>query len=240
MRKNKKYIMAFYTIITLFFSLVLNAQNNQFIRIDYKYSFVMPASMNLQGPNFMTTTLIDNGQATLLTKYNRAAPNFYYDKIKDVAFYGSGIFSKSFTIKEDSLSQKFNWQLCDSTETILGYKCKAAKAYFRGRNYVGFYTDNINFNTAPWKFVGLPGVTLKVASLDSIYTYVAISLNIYNENKVIENPHLSKISEAINYITFYNLTRKSEKEREAKLNTDEKDGETEYKFKFTLMEIGDK
>ncbi|MCS6796807.1 MAG: GLPGLI family protein [Raineya sp.] len=61
------------------------------------------------------------------------------------------------------------WTLTKQTKEILGFKCKAATTQFRGREYVAYYTEKIPISDGPWKFGGLPGLILEVASTDGMY-----------------------------------------------------------------------
>lgn len=86
------------------------------------------------------------------------------------------IMRQPFFIKEDV--PELNWELSDSTQTLLGYKCTMAKTNFRGRDYLAFYTKDIPANIGPWKFHGLPGLILKVESYShaEYYNIEAVAL----------------------------------------------------------------
>ncbi|WP_421919139.1 GLPGLI family protein [Marinifilum sp.] len=82
----------------------------------------------------------------------------------------------------------FKWKPCMDTKTILGYTCHKATCNFRGREYVAWFTREIPFKAAPWKFHGLPGVLLEVYSTDGYCSWVAESLEIRPFKKEIELP----------------------------------------------------
>lgn len=57
-----------------------------------------------------------------------------------------------------------NWVIDSkgSLETLLGFKCKTARGFFRGREYKVWFTTEIPLRYGPWKLHGLPGLILKV------------------------------------------------------------------------------
>ncbi|WP_421919145.1 GLPGLI family protein [Marinifilum sp.] len=70
----------------------------------------------------------------------------------------------------------FQWKFEPETKTLLGYHCTKATCTFRGRDYVAFFTRELPFKAAPWKFHALPGVVLEVYSTDNIVRWKAQSL----------------------------------------------------------------
>ncbi len=64
-------------------------------------------------------------------------------------------------IFEDTLNLQA-WKLLPDTMSVLGYECKKATTYFRGRNYTAWYAPDIPVSDGPWKFGGLPGLILRV------------------------------------------------------------------------------
>ena len=70
-------------------------------------------------------------------------------------------------VYQDLISD-LKWELCNSehTEPILGYNCIKATTVFRGRTYIAWFTPDIPVHIGPWKFVGLPGLILRVETED--------------------------------------------------------------------------
>ncbi len=94
----------------------------------------------------------------------------------------------------------FKWNHVEERDTILDYPCKTAFAEFRGREYKAHYTTDLPFEAAPWKFHGLPGVVLKVASTDNAVVYQAKAIEILDTNPSFYNPFGNK--EPDNYNNF--------------------------------------
>lgn len=92
-----------------------------------------------------------------------------------------GIFSNDFVENQEFVIKDavrdFDWKLSDDhVIDILGYPCKKAETDFRGRHYIAYYTENIKDSNGPWKFSGLPGLILKVYSIDHYISYEAIKI----------------------------------------------------------------
>jgi GLPGLI family protein len=54
----------------------------------------------------------------------------------------------------------------ENTVLFNGYACNKASLDFRGRMYNIWYTTEIPTQFGPWKFYGLPGLIIKVESVD--------------------------------------------------------------------------
>jgi GLPGLI family protein len=116
-------------------------------------------------------------------------PKSYYTnyfKTKDSIIYEEQIDDELYIIGEP-LNQ-FKWKLTGNSKTVLGYKCSEARTSYRGREYVAYFTTEIPFNCAPWKFHGLPGVLLQVTSVDNQTQIEAKSLKIKELNTSLKYP----------------------------------------------------
>ncbi len=76
---------------------------------------------------------------------------------------------------EDDIG-KLPWQLENVTDTILGYTCQKARLQFRGRDYTAWFTADIPISDGPWKFMGLPGLILKVEDSRQLFSFTLIGL----------------------------------------------------------------
>lgn len=126
--------------------------------------------------------------------YKSSKNDFYLvtDSYKDSIEQTSGSDSYRFIIKEKIYP--FNWSLQKETKIIGKFKCKKATTYFRGRNYIAWYTEEIPINSGPWKFSGLPGLILEVNDFENLFTWKTqtiiypyqeqIDMNIPNESKL--------------------------------------------------------
>ncbi|WP_298147089.1 GLPGLI family protein [Flavobacterium sp.] len=100
----------------------------------------------------------------------------------------------------DDKSIDFNWKLQDETLDILGYKCLSAKCTFRGRTFIAYYLPDLPINDGPFKFMGLPGIILKVVSEDKAVNIEAVSITMgvtIPKDPLIEKKEIISYQEAI-------------------------------------------
>lgn len=69
-----------------------------------------------------------------------------------------------------------DWELTDSTTTILGYECQRATCEFRGRRWHAFYSEDIPLADGPWKLHGLPGLIMKAVDDTGGYSFECIGI----------------------------------------------------------------
>ena len=68
------------------------------------------------------------------------------------------------------------WELQDSTKTILDYPCQLAISEYRGRTWYAWFTFDIPISDGPWKLGGLPGLILEAYDSDRDYTFTATGM----------------------------------------------------------------
>ncbi len=121
--------------------------------------------------------------------------------VQDAAFFDYYIF------EDDNEPQK--WTIvADSVKTILGYKCRKAVCYYRGRDYEAWYAPDISVSAGPWKFSGLPGLIMSVQDTKGHYTFKISGLEKSNEPvEYIE--YNTRIYSRTNRITFLRTNAKA-------------------------------
>lgn len=93
-----------------------------------------------------------------------------------------------------------NWKISSESKQILGYKAFLATTNFRGREYIVWFTKDLNTEIFPWKLKGLPGVILEFEDKDGFIKGVAktISLNSNEEfPKKVLNYFSKNMSETV-------------------------------------------
>ncbi len=68
------------------------------------------------------------------------------------------------------------WEIGDSTKTVLGYECVEATANYRGRTWTAWFAPEIPVQDGPWKLCGLPGLILEAHDANSDYIFEATGL----------------------------------------------------------------
>lgn len=79
-----------------------------------------------------------------------------------------------FRYEEDMPSPE--WEMTDSVTNVLGYECQSARCFFRGREWMVFYTEEIPLADGPWKLHGLPGLIMKASDKQGHYTFECIGI----------------------------------------------------------------
>lgn len=199
-------------LIFIFASSVLFAQNQRFI---YEYSFKMDSLhkenvekeiMNLditkEGSNFYSALLItrdslfkaefEKGKASPsivldMRKIKRTKVNFRiskdYPNLETV--YHTSLNASYVALKEQ---HKLNWTILPETKTIEGFKVQKATTTFGGRNWIAWFTNDIQIHDGPYKFCGLPGLILNIGDDqgDHIFNLVG-SQKLNNETQLMDS-----------------------------------------------------
>lgn len=80
--------------------------------------------------------------------------------------------------------ETLSWKISSEKDEILGYKVQKATAFWRGRNWTAWFTQEIPLQDGPYEFSGLPGLILKIedSKADHSFTLIASRKN-SGENK---------------------------------------------------------
>ncbi|QXP80674.1 MULTISPECIES: GLPGLI family protein [Winogradskyella] len=85
---------------------------------------------------------------------------FYQDFNKDTLISRINLFSEQFIVEENIPQLK--WEIHDEEKMLDKYLLKKATLYFRGRNYIAWYSEEYPLPYGPWKFSGLPGLIMEI------------------------------------------------------------------------------
>jgi GLPGLI family protein len=88
-------------------------------------------------------------------------------------------------IKVEETNPIENWEIGTDTLTILGYTCRDATIYYRGREYTAWFAQEISINDGPWKFYGLPGLILRIEDSNKLFRFNAIGIESVRDNTQI-------------------------------------------------------
>jgi GLPGLI family protein len=133
----------------------------------------------------------DNSVTKIIYKSNS---NIFYlvtDILKDSLEYNSNSSGTKFIVQEKKYP--FKWTFNKETKKIGNFNCSKATTYFRGRNYIAWYTAEIPLNSGPWKFSSLPGLIIEVHDLENIFSWkMKTIIYPYKENtpKLIPNKEI--------------------------------------------------
>jgi GLPGLI family protein len=99
------------------------------------------------------TTKFSIGAHDIIGEYN------FYNTVNDSLYSRKYLLGKIYFLK--AKSPDIQWNITDSTKKIGEFVCTEAKAHFRGRDYIAWFTPDIPVPYGPWKLIGLPGLILQ-------------------------------------------------------------------------------
>lgn len=109
----------------------------------------------------------------------------YFDYERNTLITQDDIFRDSKLIKENT--PVLNWKLLEETKRIDDkIILNKAVCYFRGRNYIAWYSVDIPIKAGPWKFQGLPGLIYEIYDETKRYNWFLkkITTSAFNFNDV--------------------------------------------------------
>ena len=93
--------------------------------------------------------------------------------INNKSLYDKKFYSATSYYYEEPLPE-FEWRVNDEiSDTIIGYPCKTAECFFRGRHWKVWFSEDLPMPYGPWKFHGLPGMILKAEDISGAHKFVA-------------------------------------------------------------------
>lgn len=104
----------------------------------------------------------------------------------------------------------FNWEITEDTMNLLGFTVQKALLNYGGRRWEAWFAPKIPISDGPYKFMGLPGLILKMNDTKYYYVFEAIS---------IENPQPDDFI-SMQDENFINITREKYLEMVRKFRED--------------------
>lgn len=131
--------------------------------------FELPNSREIWSQMFSKALKEAKGEPAKNFPYRRSKEFIYKNYSENEMTVVDGISADDYIYNDSLFVQK--WQILNDTTTILGYLCQKAICSFRGRDYTAWFTESIPISEGPWKFMGLPGLIVKVYDTDNIFTF---------------------------------------------------------------------
>lgn len=88
------------------------------------------------------------------------------------------------TLYEYKEEMPSDWNILDSTTTYSGYNCQLATMQYGGRSWTAWFTTDIPIANGPYKFMGLPGLIVKMQDAKDECIYELTEVN--NQAKGID------------------------------------------------------
>lgn len=153
------------------------SNNNEIIEKNYNLSFNRIESYyeeEVMGD--LEKGQINKEDGTILIKTrDTKLPQYYYNRLAE-GFYFNEIFYNTHLFVKDEF--KLNWRLVNETKKINNFLCSKATVSFRGRDYIVWFTNEINTPFGPWKLGGLSGLILEVYDTTGFFKISATKIEI--------------------------------------------------------------
>lgn len=230
-----------YVLITLLLSYYQNCFSQDYV-IEYSHKINFETNLTEATYN-LETNKQESVYHLIKNKYNQLNSNevinanegvvpFLYKNFRTKKIiYNQPIINKILFINEDIPLQ--TWKLENEIKNIKSLTCKKATSTFRGRTYVAWYTEDINILGGPWKFDGLPGLILAIASDDGVFNIEAIKIEKKDNLKLTNFQYeVDKLITWKEYCSKYNQVI----DRIKKNMKADSDPDAEYDIKIDLVE----
>lgn len=162
----------------MFFSHCCTAQTITYTYKNNEANLIFDLIMDKKDKEISEWRMIINAKGEIVKNNNSP---FFHKKNK---FY---FFDKTLSRRINVIDEpEIIWDLSNKNEikNILGFTCYLAKATFRGRHYIAYYTQEIPVSNGPWKFNNLPGLVLSVESKDGSYSFQTTEINLDKSGNV--------------------------------------------------------
>lgn len=126
----------------------------------------------LSDSTVMTQKNVWAAQQSAGTKFQYSIFNNYP---KGYRTHKEGFLSAATLLYEEEL-KPLQWQILQDTMRIHGYLCQKAKTNFSGRDFVAWFTMDIPYRHAPYKFDGLPGFIMTINDTQNHYKFDFVRL----------------------------------------------------------------
>ena len=133
-----------------FFVLDINKKNSKFYSSDYltndSINKITNGDYEFSYPK-LDYRIIKRGE--IFENYVTQSPNFYWYKTND----------------------KQAWTILADKKKIKGFEAQKATTQFGGRDWIAWFTTEIQFSSGPYKFHGLPGLILEIKDTKNNYSF---------------------------------------------------------------------
>ncbi|MBP1164539.1 GLPGLI family protein [Chryseobacterium sp. PvR013] len=93
--------------------------------------------------------------------------------------YHTSLNASNVAVKE---LNKINWEVLPETKTFEGFKAQKATTHFGGRNWIAWFTNDIQIQDGPYKFCGLPGLILHIEDEEGTHIFNMVGSQKLNDS----------------------------------------------------------
>lgn len=191
-------------LILIFFFNFMFTQTNEINLLKGNFTYLLRGKIYKSTPNYIHEELfslqISENKAYFISEKNLKFDSLFQNEFQRTVFNGNKIdfsgksFPKTkfkFTIVQSLENIEYfesvgmallsyteptinNWKLVNESKTINTFNCQKAEVYYKGRNWVAWYTNEVPLPYGPYKFSGLPGLIIKITDQKGDYDFELI------------------------------------------------------------------
>lgn len=144
----------------------------------------------------------ESNKINIKKTYNDTIGTRVYNSFKDsILVLNEPLLERNYTVIDKKPNLK--WQIHDEFKTIEGIRCQKAQGYFRGRNYIAWFSESIPIPSGPWKLGGLPGLIIEAYDTNKEVNFLFKSY--IKNSKKEEEIHISYDDTALKIKEFVEL-----------------------------------
>lgn len=87
-------------------------------------------------------------------------------------------------LRYDEEMPRQDWELTDTSTTVLGHECLGARTVYGGREWTAFFAVDIPLPEGPWKLCGLPGLIMKASDSEGDYRFECTGIKVKSDRPV--------------------------------------------------------
>ncbi len=177
----------------------------------YSYYTLQSDSLTATPDGKQVRRKIYNQVAKATVEKRELPTNFIRKRMKTVVYKNhpegqmtvtDGISSDYYQYTDELHAQQ--WQVTDSTKTILDHPCQMAISDFRGRRWIAWFAPDIPIGDGPWKFSGLPGLIMEVYDTENHYHFTMVAIESVADEPIVFTP---VVLSATTFGTYEKTTR---------------------------------
>lgn len=120
------------------------------------------SEINSNGNNEKSKELIT--QLPQYSMYHEIFKNLIQNKFRVFESVMANVYSAEYRFSPQ-------WTIINESKIVQGHQCKKGVLTFGGRRWIAWYAVDIPISDGPYKFYGLPGLILELASVDGDYKF---------------------------------------------------------------------
>lgn len=234
-RMNSKFVISIFLIFSslVFLKQDLLAQNNKIERVSVEYIAVVNGESTTgvlhHTNNLSNFEWFKSDSNSIQEDFDRRRMSFKIDIRNAEGLFVCKQFSSNYLFsREESILNRYyvtdsipaiEWTIHPDEKIIGDFKSIKAEGFFRGRNYIVWFTPEIPIPNGPWKLGGLPGLILEAIDEEGKVQFEFHNiLTDTSDQRISDDVCNDNITELITWKEFVTKAKKDMKQFVSRLN----------------------